>query len=201
MARLLFTSRNFGSLSDPIDITQSKALAKLVGKPIQFMQQTHSNNILVVDSVNNIVEDTDSLITSDDSVALAVRVADCIPLLLYSSKLVAAVHVGRKGLLNNVAQLTIQKMQSLGALEITGVVGPHICGDCYEVDEKMANEIHATHPATAGKARHLNLFNGLQAQLPGISLSNMNICTKENYQYFSFRANNESGRQVGVISR
>jgi copper oxidase (laccase) domain-containing protein len=36
--------------------------------------------------------------------------------------------------------------------------------------------------------------------LSEVKLSNTNICTKEDPNYFSYRANKESGRQVGVIS-
>jgi copper oxidase (laccase) domain-containing protein len=108
--------------------------------------------------------------------------------------------VGRRGLLNNVALKTFVKMQELGASKIEGVVGPHICGNCYQVDIQMAEEIHALHPATSGKAGHLNLFKGLQDQLSEIPLQNLDICTKENSGYFSYRANGESERQIGVIS-
>ncbi len=200
MARLLFTARQFGSLSDPIDKNLSHQLEGLVGKPLQFMHQTHSNNLHLVNKVEAIKEDTDSLITDNKDLALAVRIADCIPLLLYSTNLVAAVHVGRKGLVNEVAVKTVEKMQSLGAEKVSGVVGPHICGDCYEVGTEMADQITKSHPATAGKKAHLNLFAGLKEQLPNVDLENVGICTKEKSQYFSYRKAGESERQVGVIS-
>jgi YfiH family protein len=200
MARLLFTARQFGSLSDPINQKLRQELESLVGKPLQFMNQTHSNNLHLVNKVENIKEDTDSLITESKELALVVRVADCIPLLLYSTNLAAAVHVGRKGLVNGVAAKTVMKMQSLGAKKINGVVGPHICGDCYEVGSEMAAEITKTHPAAGGKNSHLNLFAGLKEQLPTVDLENIGICTKEKSHYFSYRKAGESGRQVGVIS-
>ena len=200
MARLLFTARQFGSLSDPINQKLSHQLEGLVGKPLQFMHQTHSNNLHLVNKIEAIKEDTDSLITDNKDLALVVRIADCIPLLLYSTNLVAAVHVGRKGLVNEVAVKTVEKMQSLGAEKVSGVVGPHICGDCYEVGTEMADQITKSHPATAGKKGHLNLFAGLKEQLPNVDLENVGICTNEKNQYFSYRKAGESGRQVGVIS-
>jgi YfiH family protein len=200
MARLLFTSKKFGSFSDAIEASQTSSLEKLIGKLVQFMQQTQEDNISIVSEVGQMVEDSDSLITQNPAIALAVRVADCIPLLLFSEKQVAAVHVGRKGLLNYIALKTIAKMKELGASKIQGVVGPHICGNCYEVDLQMAEEIHALHPATSGKVGHLNRFKGLQDQLAEIPLQNLKICTKENAEYFSYRVNSESQRQIGVIS-
>lgn len=200
MARLLFTAKDFGSLADPLDPSTTKKLEDLIGMPVQYMQQSHSNNVSVVSKIGLPQADTDSLISSSKEFALAVRVADCMPLLLYSKNLVAAVHVGRKGLLNEVALKTIEKMKTLSSEQITGVVGPHICGDCYEVDEQMATQIHQTHPATGGKKNHLNLFAGLKEQLAGIPVENMNICTMENQRYFSYRARKDDARQVGVIA-
>ena len=200
MARLLFTAKDFGSFADQINPPSIKKLADLIGMPVQLMQQSHSNNVSVVSKLGLVQADTDSLISSSKEFALAVRVADCMPLLLYSKNLVAAVHVGRKGLLNEVALKTIEKMKTLSSELITGVVGPHICGDCYEVDEQMATQIHQTHPATGGKKNHLNLFAGLKEQLVGITVENMSVCTMENQRYFSYRARKDDGRQVGVIA-
>ena len=199
MARLLFTSRKFGSLADPVDQTERLNLAKFLNKQVEFMAQSHSNEIAVVNQ-QGMTPSADGLVTTNKDIALAVRVADCLPLLLFSKQAVAAVHVGRKGLLNKVAVNAVKKMQELGASNISGVVGPHICGDCYEVDAQMYADIIKLHPATGGKQNHLNLYAGLVAQLSDLPLSNLDICTKEESAYFSHRASGEAGRQVGVIS-
>jgi len=91
-------------------------------------------------------------------------------------------------------------MRKLGAKEITGVVGPHICGKCYEVGADIFAEVTNAFPATFKKLNYLDLYAGLVSQLPEIKLSNIGICTKENTDYFSYRAHGEGGRQVGVIS-
>jgi copper oxidase (laccase) domain-containing protein len=67
------------------------------------------------------------------------------------------------------------------------------------VDQLMFDQVIQAHPESAGVNRRLNLFAGLVAQIPQVRLSNMNICTLENPNYFSFRRGAESGRQVGVI--
>lgn len=199
MARLLFTSRSFGSLATSDATENQSQLAKLVGKQLQFMNQTHGSSIAVITDLIS-PPDVDSLVTQNKEIALSVRVADCLPLLLQSKSVVAAVHVGRKGLLNKIALQTLEVMRNLGAKDISGVVGPHICGDCYEVDTAMFKEITLAMPATAGKENHLNLYQALASQLNDIALVNMGICTKEDANYFSFRAHKEALRQVGVIS-
>ena len=199
MARLLFTSRNFSSLDSSVDNQAGNKLTNLIGKPVVFMNQSHSNLVSVVSDTAT-TPDADGLVTTNRDIALAVRVADCLPLLLISNESVSAVHVGRKGLLNQVALNAVKKMKELGSTQITGLVGPHICRNCYEVDSQMYEEIVKDHPATGGKVNHLNLFAGLESQLNGIKLTNLSLCTKENPEYFSYRAGDKTGRQVGVIS-
>jgi len=199
MARLLFTSRKFGSLADPLSSENLSHLSTLIGKPIQVMQQVHGDEVVVIDGPTQ-APIADGLVTSSKEIALAVRVADCLPLLMYSEQVVAAVHVGRKGLVNKVAINAVEQMRKLGAGEIRGVVGPHICGECYEVGPDLYAQVGANHPSAAEKSNYLNLYAGLVEQLPGISLTNLNLCTKELADYFSHRASGEIGRQAGVIS-
>jgi YfiH family protein len=163
------------------------------------MQQVHGDQVVVVDALTK-TSTADALVTNNKEIALAVRVADCLPLLMYSEQVIAAVHVGRKGLVNKVAVNAVNQMEKLGARKIQGVVGPHICGDCYEVGPELYAQVGAEHPATAAKINHLNLYAGLVEQLAGIALTNLNLCTKELPDYFSYRGYAETGRQVGVIS-
>ena len=202
MARLLFTGKAAGTY-DPISGLENRdEISKSLAVPTTiFMKQVHGNTVVIVDEASNNLLEADALVTNKKSIALAVQAADCLPLLLQSDGVVAAVHVGRKGLLNGVALAAVAAMQDLGAGQITGVVGPHICGSCYEVDQVMFDEITQIHPDSAASNRRLNLFAGLVAQIPQVALTNMNICTLENPNYFSFRRGAESGRQVGVICR
>ena len=200
MARLLFTGKAAGTFDPTSGLKNRDELSKSLAVPTTtFMQQVHGNTVVVVDEDSKNLFEADALVTNKKSIALAVQAADCLPLLLQSDGVVAAVHVGRKGLLNGVAIKTVEVMQSLGAQQISGIVGPHICGRCYEVDQLMFDQVTQAHPESAGVNRRLNLFAGLAAQIPLVSLSNMNICTLENPNYFSFRRGAESGRQVGVI--
>lgn len=199
MARLLFTSREFGSLADPLPNKSMPILSSLISKPIQLMEQVHGDQVVVVDDITE-TPTADALITNSRQIALAVRVADCLPLLMYSESVVAAVHVGRKGLVNKVAINAVDQMRKLGAIKIQGVVGPHICGDCYEVGPDLYGQVATDYPAAGAKRNYLNLYAGLVEQLSDISLTNLNLCTKELPDYFSYRGHAEVGRQVGVIS-
>ncbi|MFY8211877.1 MAG: hypothetical protein ACOVLB_04360, partial [Candidatus Nanopelagicus sp.] len=63
MARLLFTAKDFGSLADPLYPPSTKKLEDLIGMPVQYMQQSHSNNVAVVSKIGLLQADTDSLIS------------------------------------------------------------------------------------------------------------------------------------------
>ena len=170
------------------------------------MNQVHGNDVVVIDQLLDHEPTCDALITTTAGVSLAVMVADCIPLLLISEKVVAAVHVGRAGLVNKVAIKTIEQMRVLGAINIHAILGPSICGRCYEVPLQMQQEVVATHPAslstTSKGTPALDLPAGLIAELiaQGLTYEASPICTQEDPLYYSHRRDNPTGRFAGVVS-
>jgi YfiH family protein len=199
-----YESLNFGFHvgDDPSAVTANR---ELLGN-VQFMNQVHGNEVVVVDHVLTTDPTCDALVTTNKDLALAVMVADCIPLLLISNKAVAAVHVGRAGLMNQVALKALNTMRSLGATDIHAIVGPSICGRCYEVPLEMQQDVTAIHPkafaTTTIGTPALDLPAGLIAELTneGISYEASTICTKEDPLYFSHRRDNPTGRFAGVVS-
>lgn len=173
--------------------------------PIQFMEQVHGNAVATVD--NQIISPpiADALVTARTGIALAVMVADCIPLLLTSADAVAAVHVGRKGLMNEVALAAINQMRTYGSSDISAIVGPSICGTCYEVSEEIYDEVCRKFPLAASRTSDggnaLDLSRALIDQLEnhGITVIDQGRCTVENKDLFSYRRDGVSGRQVGVV--
>jgi YfiH family protein len=204
-----FTSFNLGDhvSDDAVDVQTNRAL--LAGKfgPVQFMNQVHGGRIAIIEKVTDEAPTADALVTGIAGVTLAVMVADCIPLLLTSSEAVAAVHVGRRGLVNGVAVKTIELMREMGARKIRAVLGPAICGHCYEVSQDVHDEVVALHPLataqTSAGTPALDLPKALKACLAadGISeISDLQICTVESANYFSYRRDGLTGRQVGLVS-
>lgn len=169
------------------------------------MNQVHGDSFVVVDQISDVDPTCDALITTTPGLAVAVMIADCIPLLLSSTKVVAAVHVGRKGLTNSIAIKTIEEMLRLGATSIHAQLGPSICGQCYEVPQAMADEVLTTHPGAFAVTRNatpsLDLPRALIADLVahGVTYEASTICTLENPEYFSYRRRNITGRSAGVI--
>ena len=189
---------------EPLVLENRKKLSDEIALPISFMDQFHSAEVVIVKS-NEFIPKCDALITTENKLALAVLVADCIPLLLKSEVAVAAVHVGRAGLMNSIALRTIEMMQELGAERISGYVGPSICGNCYEVSQDIHNDVVIKHPAadTYPKTGRytLDLVAGLKEQLRNVILYDHGGCVKEDPNHFSYRRDGITGRQAGVIWR
>jgi YfiH family protein len=200
----VYDSLNFGFHvgDDPGAVAANRAL---LGNT-QFMNQVHGNDVVVIDQLLDHEPTCDALITTTAGVSLAVMVADCIPLLLISEKVVAAVHVGRAGLVNKVAIKTIEQMRVLGAINIHAILGPSICGRCYEIPLQMQQEVVATHPAsrstTSKGTPALDLPAGLIEELiaQGLTYEASPICTQEDPLYYSHRRDNPTGRFAGVVS-
>ena len=178
-------------------------LAKITG-PVQFMNQVHGDDVV---EVKTLIDDPtcDALITTVPGIALAVMVADCIPLLLSSSTVAGAVHVGRRGLMNSVAIKAVEAMRALGAGQIHAQLGASICGRCYEVPQEMADEVTVKHPAASSLTNNLtpalDLPRALIADLVaiGVTYEASPICTLENNEYFSYRRHNITGRNAGAV--
>ena len=188
----------------PEIVARNRELLSKITGPIQFMNQVHGDEVVEVKSIGD-DPICDALITRKPGIALAVMVADCIPLLLSSSTVVGAVHVGRRGLMNSVAVKAVDAMRKLGADQIHAQLGPSICGRCYEVPQELADEVVAKHPAASSLTNNLtpalDLPRALIADLvaSGVTYEASTICTLENDEYFSYRRHNITGRNAGVV--
>jgi YfiH family protein len=190
----------------PSDVLANReSLEKLHG-PIQFMNQVHGSRIVIIENVTDEAPTADALVTGIAGVTLAVMVADCIPLLLTSREAVAAVHVGRRGLVNGIAVTTLELMREMGAQDICATIGPAICGSCYEVSSQLHDEVIAQFPLASAKTisgtPSLDLPKALMAVLQGAGvevITNQEICTVENQDLFSYRRDGVTGRQAGLV--
>lgn len=187
-------------------VAENRRLAAMGFGAVQYMNQVHGNRIAIIEELSDEVPTADALITGIPGITLAVMVADCIPLLLQSKEAVAAVHVGRKGLMNSVTPTTLEIMREMGATSITAILGPSICGRCYEVSPETYQEVVALHPTahsqTLRGTHALDLPGALREVLrsEGVSISEEFSCTAENADLFSYRRDGVTGRQAGFIS-
>lgn len=177
---------------------------------LAWMEQVHGRTATVVDgSETSAAEATDALVTAEPGLALVVLVADCVPLLLADAEagVVAAVHAGRVGARVGVVPAAVEAMRSLGAEpgRTEALLGPAICGDCYEVPADMAADVEKHVPGSACKTRKgtpgLDLRAGLWRQLADLGVGKIGVdprCTNEDKTLFSFRRDGTTGRIAGI---
>lgn len=117
---------------------------------VLFLPQNHGDNIAFPDQ--NLPETgADASINLKGSIALAIKTADCVPLLLActKTKMIAAVHAGWPGALNCIAQKTVKMMQDHGAdpAHIIGAIGPCIHDVTYPVGAELRDRFIAENNA------------------------------------------------------
>ncbi|MBV7281649.1 peptidoglycan editing factor PgeF [Corynebacterium sp. TAE3-ERU30] len=192
-----------------------RRLARIIGlapERIVWMEQIHSPTVTVVDRPQQEpVPASDALVTTSADLALAVLVADCVPVLLsdHHAGVVAAAHAGRMGARNGIVRRTVETMVELGARPeaIHVLLGPAASGARYEVPPEMAADVESRLPGsrcrTATGTTGLDIRAGLVAQLRALGVRAIDVdprCTIEDESLFSYRrAQGPTGRQAGLV--
>ncbi|MBO7483620.1 MAG: peptidoglycan editing factor PgeF [Alphaproteobacteria bacterium] len=106
-----------------------------------IMNQVHSVDCLYLTEKPDENPSVDALITDKSGLKLAVRTADCAPVLIADTKkhLVAAIHAGWKGAFQGIIENTILKMIELGGYpkNMVAGIGPHLQTQSFEVSSEM----------------------------------------------------------------
>lgn len=174
------------------------------------MEQVHGRTATVVDGTETApAEATDALVTARPGVAVVALVADCVPILLGDAEagVVAAVHAGRVGARVGVVPAALEAMRAAGAepARTEALLGPAICGECYEVPADMAADVERHLPGSAARGRGgapaLDLRAGLWRQLADAGIGRIGVdprCTAEDDTLFSYRRQGTTGRLAAV---
>lgn len=134
--------------------------------------------------------------------ATAVTVADCVPVFVaHPSGATALLHSGWRGTVAGIVPAAVARMATLGfaARELRVLLGPAICGDCYEVSPDVyaaltGREVERPTPVD------LHGVIADQAHRCGVAdVRRTALCTRcDNATLFSHRAG-DAGRQLGVL--
>ncbi|GAA1349313.1 polyphenol oxidase family protein [Falsarthrobacter nasiphocae] len=145
------------------------------------------------------------------SVPLAVLVADCVPVVFVAhgpqgAVAVGVAHAGREGLLSGILERTVEALRAEApGAGIAAVVGPSICGECYEVPEEMAAAGEARSPGVRSATRRgtpsLDLPGRARAILESLDVDAhvVGACTLEDERYPSHRRDPGAGRLAGLV--
>jgi YfiH family protein len=179
---------------------------------IATVRQVHSNKIVIADRAG-VQGEGDALVTNQPGVALGVRTADCLPILLADrrNRAIAAVHAGWRGTLLEIVPRTVQAMaEHFGTRpeDLAMAVGPGIGPCCFEVGPEVASQFSGVFPERSDldqrtkidlletNIRLLRRNGGRVGQIDASELCS--CCRAELFE--SYRRDRESaGRMVSMV--
>ena len=202
------------------------ALREAVGSepPLRTLRQVHGAAVHVVDAPGDGplagpagAAEGDALATRARGVAVAVFVADCLPILACDpiGGAIAAVHAGWRGTVRGVLGEALRALRErLGARmeDVRVGLGPGIGPCCFEVGEEVVDSLLRFDPAAAGCVRRagprpsvdLAEANRRQAAAAGVRAEHIESaewCTRCSPELASYRRDGErAGRMAGVIA-
>ena len=148
------------------------------------------------------VDNADGHVALERELALAVTIADCVPVFIaHPSGAVALLHSGWRGTAARIVDRGIEALAHRGfaAAELRLHLGPSICGNCYEVGPDVIRQLTGR---DSGKPERVDLRAIIRdhARAAGIRhMTTTSLCTRcDNDRFYSHRAG-DAGRQISVI--
>ena len=147
-------------------------------------------------------EEADGHIAAEKGIALAIGVADCVPVFIaHPSGVVALLHSGWRGTAARITTEAIAALSRYGLApdELAVHLGPAICGRCYEVSAEVREQLTGQPATRAGNVDLRSLIAEHASEMGVQKITVSASCTRcDNDRFFSHRAG-DAGRQIGVI--
>lgn len=160
-------------------------------------RQVHGDAIAVVDGAMPSQEiEADAVIVTTPGLAVGVRTADCLPIIVAdpSGSAAAVIHAGRRGAELAITAKTIAMMAgrfNCDPSNLRAAVGPGIRRCCYEVDFATAERFDSRCGGRSGKYLDLASANMRQLTAEGVNPENVTDCgicvSCQSRSFFSYR--------------
>ncbi|MDP2317253.1 MAG: polyphenol oxidase family protein [Pseudomonadota bacterium] len=174
--------------------------------PVRVVSQVHGARVVRAEDASPAVE-ADAILSTLPGVVVAVRVADCVPILMSAPGAVAAVHAGWRGTAADIARAALAAVcEAAGCAptEVRAAIGPSICGACYQVGDDVLDAVARVAPGAGWRVgeRNVDLGEANAAILrgEGVRVDRLPYCTRCGEGFWSYRRDGAAGgRQVGAI--
>lgn len=182
--------------------------------PIVNIKQVHADAVFWVDKKYQedlIAGNADALLTNQKSLAIVIRIADCLPIYVYDrvNKCIGLIHAGWRSSQKSIVIKTIRCMSKNAHSQVKDMqfaFGPSIRSCCYEVGEEF-KEIFPKELELRNGKYFLDIasINRNQLLSEGIlenQISDVGICTHCDKRFFSYRREGkEAGRMLALMFR
>jgi copper oxidase (laccase) domain-containing protein len=146
--------------------------------------------------------DADAAVTAVPGCVLAVRTADCAPIVLLGRRTVGVVHAGWRGLVAGVVERATSAMGDLGDAPVAAHLGPCIRVGCYEFDGPELDDLVARYgPGVRGTTTWgtpaMDLAAAVHAALAEVGVDEVHDtagCTACDRRWYSHRARGDAER-------
>jgi YfiH family protein len=179
---------------------------------VATLRQIHSDSVIAAEGRSGSLGEGDALIENTPGALVAVKTADCIPLLIVDprNRAVAAVHAGWRGTARNIGARAIAELHgkfSSRAEDLHVAIGPGIGKCCYEVgpdvgmqfreyDETLRDITHPVHVDLAEINRQQIMGTGV----PSRQIYIAGLCTMCRAEFHSYRRDKQdAGRMLSVV--
>jgi YfiH family protein len=172
------------------------------------IRQVHGAGVLDASRITPASE-ADALVTDRDDVALAILVADCVPLLMVdaTSNRFAVVHAGWRGLQCGVLAEALRHFDDAASVHV--FLGPSLSREGYQVGPEVAEhfrDVPGALAADGGDRSRLDLRHVATHQLTRLGVSDESIVRSQQVTdggeiFFSDRAARPCGRFALVAKR
>ncbi|MEM9045715.1 MAG: peptidoglycan editing factor PgeF [Pseudomonadota bacterium] len=203
--------------SDAVQENRYRITKALGAASLHSVHQIHSDIAVQVTTPWSEKPRADAMVTMAPGQALGILTADCAPVLFADREagVIGAAHAGWKGALGGVLEATIRQMRTLGAENITAVIGPCISQRNYEVGPEFFEKFTDEDPENdrffvggTGDRMHFDLpgFALMRLRAAGVKAEWTGHCTYgDERRFFSFRrathrGEPDYGRLVAAIS-
>jgi YfiH family protein len=200
------------------------AEARIDVASLRHANQVHGARVVRASDVSLDARPNADALVSFEALAVGVRVADCVPVLVAdrASGAVAAIHAGWKGFVAGVGPAALRALSRregsrADRLDLVAAIGPSIGPCCFEVGADVAGEIDAAAGASVSRPAHeangsgdpkrlVDLRAAVRAHLVAAGVAAASIddvpgCTRcEPARFFSYRRGGEKGRMLAVIA-
>ncbi|WP_457567446.1 polyphenol oxidase family protein [Desulfurobacterium sp.] len=187
----------------PVD---GREIEEIKGLPVIRPVQIHSGTVVFAGRRYS-GRKGDAIVTDSKKVWVGVLSADCIPILVVARGMVAAIHAGWRGTLKGITFKTLKYIQTFTDVQKI-IIGPGICGRCYEVGEDVYRlfnpHLRKKLFRPYGSKKYLldlKKANIIQARSAGVNVvENLNLCTVcNNDRFYSYRKEKTEKRILSAI--
>ncbi|MBQ8848192.1 MAG: peptidoglycan editing factor PgeF [Candidatus Gastranaerophilales bacterium] len=199
--RNLIIRENKKEISDYLNIKEKNLICP---------NQTHSDNIEILEENKFEYPNCDGLIINKKDTAIYLNFADCTPIILYDpiNNIGAVSHAGWRGTAANIASKTVLKMKekfNSNPEDIIALIGPCISFEHFETSDEAIEKLSTTIKNKHGlfSNNHADLKGINKRQLEEIGVEKIDVCPfctiENNDKFFSYRKENQTTKRHSAL--